>query len=170
MENIYLVGFMGTGKSAVAKKLAAKLKAGFLDLDSIIEEKEKRKIADIFAEDGEAYFRKLEKDNLKEISPKSGLVVACGGGIVLDRDNIELMKSTGKMICLSARPEIILKRVKNQKHRPLLNVENQEKKIIEILKARQPLYDLAHIVIDTSDLSPEDVLTRILDYLNNDRS
>ncbi|MDD5044404.1 MAG: shikimate kinase [Candidatus Omnitrophica bacterium] len=165
MENIYLVGFMGTGKSVVGKALALKLKTAFLDLDSLIEEKEKRKIVDIFAREGEAYFRKLEKEGLKELSRKQGLVVACGGGIVLDKDNIELMRSSGKMVCLSARPEIILKRVGGHKHRPLLNVEDKEKKIKEILDARQPLYALAHICVDTSDSSVEQVLARVLEYL-----
>ncbi|MCM8779684.1 MAG: shikimate kinase [Candidatus Omnitrophica bacterium] len=170
MKNIYLVGFMGTGKSAVGKKLADKLKAKFLDLDSLIEEKEKRKIVDIFAQDGEAYFRVLEKEILKEVAVKSGLVVACGGGIVLDKDNITLMKNTGKMICLAARPEVILERVKHYRHRPLLNVADKEKKIREILKARQALYNLAHITIDTSDLSIEETAEKILGYLKNDRA
>jgi len=166
MKNIYLVGFMGTGKSAVGKSLAAKLKASFLDLDTLIEEKEKREIVDIFTKEGEPFFRKLEKDNLKEVSRKDGLVVACGGGIVLDNDNIELMRSSGKMICLSTRPEIILQRVGNHKHRPLLNVEDKEKKIIETLKVRQPLYNLAHISIDTSDFTVEQVVEKILEFIN----
>ncbi|MCM8763007.1 MAG: shikimate kinase [Candidatus Omnitrophica bacterium] len=166
MENIYLVGFMGTGKSAVGKKLAARLNVRFLDLDALIEEKEGRKIVDIFRENGEPYFRKLEKENLKEISTKDNLVVACGGGIVLDRENIALMKKTGRMVCLRARTEVILERVKRYKHRPLLNVEDKEKAILEILKVRQPLYDLAHFSIDTSDLSIEAVVEKILAHLN----
>jgi len=168
MKNIYLVGFMGTGKSAVGKKLAARLNARFLDLDTLIEEKEKRKIVDIFAKAGEPYFRKLEKEALKEVSCKDGEVVACGGGIVLDQENITLMKNTGTMICLSARPEVILERVKGHKHRPLLNVEDREKKITEILEARQALYNSAHISIDTSDLNVKEVLEKILERLKND--
>jgi shikimate kinase len=170
MENVYLVGFMGTGKSVVGKKLAAKLKAKFLDLDSLIEEKQGRRIQDIFAKEGEPHFRKLEKENLREISRKDGLVIACGGGIVLDKDNIELMRSSGKMICLSTRPEVIFQRVKGHAHRPLLNVEDKEKKITEVLKARQPFYNLAHISIDTSDSSVEQVVEKILEYIKNDGS
>ena len=93
--NIYLVDFMGTGKSVVGRKLARQLNREFLDLDSLIEESQKRPITQIFAQEGELYFRDLEKRVLKEVSIKSNLIISCGGGIVLDKDNIEVMKQTG---------------------------------------------------------------------------
>lgn len=165
MNNIYLVGFMGTGKSAAGRLLAKRLKVKFLDLDGLIEKGQKRKITDIFTKEGEACFRKLEKQALGCVSKDKNLVVACGGGIVLDRANIELMRSTGKMVCLCARPEVILDRVKHYRHRPLLNVEDKENKIEEILSARQPLYDLSDVTIDTSDLTVDEVVKKILSYL-----
>lgn len=160
-NNIYLVGFMGTGKSAVGKRLAKELKLKFLDLDSFIEQRQKRKIVDIFAKDGEPAFRKMEKQTLQEVSQEHDLAIACGGGIVLDSQNIDLMKETGSMVCLSARPEIILARVKDNTERPLLNVKDKEKRIAEILEARQQFYAKAHITIDTSELDIEQVVAEI---------
>ena len=102
MNNIYLVGFMGTGKTAVGKELAKKKKLQFVDLDELIELREKRVISDIFAKNGEPYFRKAEKRVLKEVSKEKKFMVACGGGIVLDKGNIKIMKETGIIICLTA--------------------------------------------------------------------
>ena len=92
MKNIYLVGFMGTGKSAVGSELAKNKQWRFVDLDELIELKEKRSIPDIFAQDGEPYFRRLEKQALKEVSREKEFVVACGGGIVVALENIKIMK------------------------------------------------------------------------------
>ena len=89
--NIYLVGFMGTGKTSVGKELAEKKKWQFVDLDELIELREKRRIADIFAKEGQPYFRKVEKKVLGEVAAQKNFVVACGGGIVTDKDNIKIM-------------------------------------------------------------------------------
>lgn len=168
MKNIYLVGFMGTGKTVVGRELAKKLKREFLDLDTLIEEKEKRKITDIFAKDGEPYFRKVEKEILLEASQKEGKVFSCGGGIVLDKENIQRMKETGIIICLQARPEVILERTREYKHRPLLNVKDSLKRIKELLDFRRSYYQKADYTIDTSDLGIEDVVERILEIIRND--
>lgn len=165
MNNIYLVGFMGTGKTAVGKKVARRLNRRFFDLDSIIEQKQKKKISRIFAEDGEPYFRKVEKQVLKETSAQGDLVVSCGGGIVLDNENIRIMKETGAMICLSARSEVIIARTRRYKHRPLLDVENPEKRIEGLLKIRAPFYAQANYTIDTSDLSVSAITDRIIEYV-----
>ena len=140
MNNIYLVGFMATGKTAVGKELARKKKWHFLDLDELIELKEKRTIADIFAKEGEPYFRRLEKRVLKEVAKEKKFVVACGGGIVIDKENIKTMKENGIIICLSASPEVILQRTQGTSHRPLLNVKDQKKRIELLLKLRAPYY------------------------------
>ncbi len=161
MGNIYLVGFMGTGKTAVGKELAKK-KWQFLDLDDLIELREKRTISSIFAQDGEPYFRRVEKKVLQEVAKEKKFVVACGGGIVLDKDNIKTMKKTGIMICLSASPQVILERTAAYRHRPLLNVGNPKKQIDLLLKLRAPYYAQAHKTIDTSKISIKEVVEKIL--------
>ncbi len=163
MDNIYLVGFMGTGKSSVGRLLAEKTGRKFVDLDDLIEIKEKRKISDIFAKNSEAYFRKVEKETLIEISEKQGIIAACGGGIVIDSDNIRIMKQTGKIICLTANPEVILKRTQRYSHRPLLKVDNPKQKIEELLEKRAAFYALADITIDTSELTVEQVVDKIIE-------
>ncbi|MCX5709171.1 MAG: shikimate kinase, partial [Candidatus Omnitrophica bacterium] len=151
--NIYLVGFMGTGKTSVGKELAKKTKRHFVDLDELIELREKRSIADIFSKSGEPYFRKTESKALKEVSCEKNFVVGCGGGIVLDKNNIKVMKKTGLVVCLKATPQVILKRVCGCAHRPLLNVADQKKRITHLLKLRAPYYAKANKVIDTSKIS-----------------
>lgn len=160
--NIYFVGFMGTGKTVVGKEIARLKKLQFVDLDDLIELKEKRAISDIFAKDGEPYFRKVEKQVLKQVSKEKKFVVACGGGIVLDKDNIKLMKETGTMVCLTATPEVILKRISGSSHRPLLNVKDPKKRIDLLLKMRAPYYAEANKTIDTSKLSVKQVVDKIL--------
>ncbi len=165
MKNIALVGFMGTGKSTIAALLAKKLQAGYVDLDEKIEEKEGMKIVDIFSQKGESYFRKVEKDIVAEISLNEGKIIACGGGVVLNEENVKNIKKSGFMICLEAAPEVILKRTENYKHRPLLNVDDPESKIKELLKKRKPYYSKADYTVDTSRLSAQEVVAEILGWL-----
>lgn len=157
---------MGTGKSSVGRELAAKLKWQFIDLDDLIEFKEKRAISDIFSKSGEPYFRKVEKQVLNEVSGEGNFVVGCGGGIVLDKANIELMKKTGKIICLTATPEVILKRTSSSTQRPLLNVPNPKKQIGLLLKLRAPYYAQADKVIDTSKISVDKVVNGIIKLID----
>jgi len=161
MENIYLVGFMATGKTAVGRELAKKKKWQFVDLDDLIEFRQKQTITDIFAAKGEPYFRKVEKEALKEIAKEKKFVVACGGGIVIDKENVKIMEDTGIIICLTAKLEVILKRTAGLTHRPLLNVPNPKEKIELLLKMRSPFYALAHKTIDTSRLKIEEVAGKI---------
>jgi shikimate kinase len=162
MKNIYLVGFMATGKTSAGRELAKKKKWQFVDLDELIELREKRAIGDIFAKEGEPYFRRIEKRVLKEVAKEKKFVVACGGGIVLDKDNIAIMKNTGTLVCLSAAPEVILKRACGYAHRPLLNVKEPAKQIELLLKLRAPYYALADKTIDTSRVSLKEVVDNIL--------
>jgi len=162
MRNIYLVGFMGTGKTSVGRELARKKKRCFVDLDELIELREKGLIADIFAQKGEPYFRCLEKQALKEVSREKEFVVACGGGIVVASENIKIMKESGVIICLSASPEVILKRTQGHAHRPLLNVADPKKQIGLLLKLRAPYYARADKIIDTSKMTVEKVVDKIL--------
>jgi len=153
---------MATGKSIVGKELAGKLGRKFADLDELIELKEKRSIPDIFAQNGEPYFRKVEKATLAQAAQEDELIYACGGGIVIDAENIAIMRRTGKIICLTAAPEVILRRVGDTSHRPLLNVPDPRKQIELLLKLRQPFYGQADMTIDTSNLSVEQVVDKIL--------
>ena len=162
MNNIYLVGFMGTGKTEVGKELAKEKKLQFVDLDELIELREKRAISDIFAKDGEPYFRKVEKRLLREVSREKKFVVACGGGIVLDKDNIKIMKEAGIIVCLTASPVVILERTSAYRHRPLLNVSNPRKQIELLLKLRAPYYAQADKTIDTSKISIREVVGKIV--------
>ena len=152
---------MATGKTSVGRLLAQKKKWQFADLDELIELKEKRTIAEIFTACGEPYFRRAEKKALKEVSREKKFVVACGGGIVLDKDNIKVMKETGIFICLTAAPEAILKRAAGFSHRPLLNVRDPKKQIELLLKLRSPYYALADKTINTSKLSVKQVVDKI---------
>ncbi len=158
MKNIYLVGFMGTGKTAVGKALAKKTGRKFVDLDDVIEAREGRTIREIFASDKEPYFRKIEKESLKELAPQKGLVIAAGGGIVIDKDNIRTMKETGRMFCLTASVDEIIKRTRGASHRPLLNVPDPRGKIESLLKERAHLYARADDTVDTSGLPIREVV------------
>ena len=153
---------MGTGKTAVGCEVARRKKWRFLDLDELIELKEKRPITDIFAKDGEPFFRRLESRALKEVSNEKKFVVACGGGIVIKAQNIKTMKETGIIICLTAAPEVILKRTASYRHRPLLNVKDPKQQIELLLKLRAPYYARADKTIDGSKLTVEKVAEKIL--------
>lgn len=157
---------MATGKSSVGKEIASHLKCDFLDLDELIEKEEGKSITDIFKEKKEPYFRSLEKKFLGEISRKDKQVVSCGGGIVIDPDNIKLMKETGVMVCLSAKPEIILERARKFSHRPLLNAPDPQERIYSLLAQRQKFYDQADITVDTSAISVKQVATQVLNFLS----
>jgi len=161
MKNIFLVGFMGTGKTSVGKALARKKRWRFVDLDDRIEASEKRKIADIFARDGEPYFRQLEKQALREAVLESSCVIACGGGIVTDPENIEIMKKAGILVCLTASAEVIIERTRRFAHRPLLNVPDPKAKIESLLKIRAAAYALADVSIDTSGVSIQEAAEKI---------
>jgi len=159
--NIYLVGFMGTGKTSVGRQLAKEKKWNFVDLDELIELKQQRRIVDIFALDGEPYFRKIEKKFLKQVSTQKKFVVACGGGVVLDPANIKIMKKTGIVICLCATCKEILKRVSSSTLRPILNVAKPQERIELLLKMRAPYYLQADKLVDTSALSVKQVVQKI---------
>lgn len=167
--NIYLLGFMGTGKTLVGKLLSQRIGWAFLDLDDLIEAKEGLKIVEIFAQKGEPYFRNLETQVLKEVSSQDKLVVACGGGIVLKEENLSLINNSGVGFCLEAKPQIIYERTKNFSHRPLLNVENPQAKIKALLKERAPFYAKVRYHIDTSHLTAQEVVDKILKILKEEK-
>ena len=165
MKNVVLVGFMGTGKTAVGKVLARRLGMKFVDMDDAIEVREGMKISDIFEKKGEPYFRSVEKAAVNDISSQSGLVVAAGGGAVIDEENIRNFKSGGVIFCLVATPDRIFERTKGHIHRPLLNVSDPKEKISELLAKRAQYYARADYRIDTTDLTVDGVVDKITEYL-----
>jgi shikimate kinase len=165
MKNIYIVGFMGTGKTVVGRALAQKARVIFVDLDGCIEEKEKMTINEIFKTKGEAYFRRVEKEELVNASQQKGAVISCGGGIVVDPDNMALMKETGICVCLTASPQEILKRIGVTTHRPLLHSGDPLERIQSLLSARDQSYRRADIIIDTTNLSIEEIVATVFEKL-----
>ena len=116
MKNIYLVGFMGTGKSFVGRILAKKIAAHFMEMDTELERRAGKAIAQIFKEDGEAVFRVMEKNLLSELSFKSGMVVSCGGGVICSEENVVMMKKSGVIVNLFSSAEKIYARTKDDKN------------------------------------------------------
>ena len=169
--NIALIGFMGAGKTAVGKALAKRLGRSFVELDSLIEQKAGKSIPDVFQQDGEIAFRELEIEVTKEISKDKNLVIACGGGIVLNRINIERLRQQSRVVYLTASPGVILKRIASEEgQRPLLEV-NPTLTIHELLSFRKPFYErAADITINTSKLDIDSVVEQIISKLKEDES
>jgi len=165
MRNIVLVGFMGTGKTAVGKRLAKKLGMKYISTDEEIEAKEKRPINDIFAKDGENYFRKIEKETVKKISAMQDVVIAAGGGAVLDEENMKNFRKNSIIICLNATAEEILKRTESFAHRPLLNVPDPLAKIKSLLESRAPYYAKADYTVDTTGKNRDKVVDEIVEIV-----
>ena len=164
MKNIILVGFMGTGKSAVGRALAKKLKWPFIDLDERIEKEARCSVAQIFSTEGEAGFRQREARAVEKAAKTSLSVIATGGGVMLDQENVRLLKESGTVVCLTAQPEVIAQRtLASLPSRPLLNGVgiSPRERIEELLKVRAPFYAQADVVIDTSDKSTQDVVEEI---------
>jgi len=161
-HNIVLIGFMGTGKTTVGKLVAEALGMTFVDMDAVIEKNAGRPISDIFARDGEAHFRGLERNLVRELAARTGLVIATGGGVVLNSDNIRDYSATGLLICLQAAPEIIYARTATTTHRPLLEQDDKFARIISILEKRRPLYDAIPHRIATDTRSPQSIATEIV--------
>lgn len=160
--NIVLTGFMGTGKSVVGKELAKRLGMSYLSTDELIEKREGTKISAIFQKKGESYFRQVETQIVKEVASLDNHVISAGGGVVLREENVSALKKNGFIVCLSASPEVILQRTANNRNRPLLEVDDQKKRIKELLKIRKPFYDKADFSVDTSSLSSKEVVKKIV--------
>lgn len=165
--NVAIFGFMGVGKSAVGRMLAEKLGLSFIDLDQKIVSRTGRSIESIFQEDGEEKFREIEKAVTKEYSALDGQVIACGGGTVIDPENLENLRQSSRMVLLTAEPEVILERVEAEGElRPLLNVEDRLGKIRSLLSERWPRYvEAADIIIDTSEYTLQVVVSIIIENL-----
>jgi shikimate kinase len=170
--SIALIGFMGTGKTVVGKALAERLGKEFIELDSLIEQKAGKTIPEIFQQDGEIVFRELEIAATKEVAKKKNAVIACGGGVILNKINTDRLRQECIIVYLTASPRVILKRTSGDKNeRPLLNRPNKARHIGELLRFRQPFYErAADIKIDTSRLDINAVVGQIIEQLKEDES
>jgi len=169
-SNIALIGFMGTGKSAVGHVLAQKTGWKFVETDALIEQIAGKKIPDIFRQDGEIRFREIEIEAVKQAASGKKQVIACGGGVVLNTINIARLKENGTVVLLRATPAAILRRVSADKTvRPLLkDTGDTALRIRDLLKARRAFYfHAADIIIDTSRLNLEATANAVLKELSN---
>lgn len=165
--NIALIGFMGTGKSVVGKALAEKLGKTLVDTDSVIEIQAGKTISKIFEEEGESEFRKKEKEVVATIAAKKNQIIACGGGVVLNKDNIFRLKQSSIMIWLTASPEIITQRISEDGDgRPLLQGKKTIPEIKSLMLSRKKFYEsAADIKIDTSELNIRTLSEQIINKL-----
>ena len=162
LGKLYLVGFMGAGKSTVGEILSASIGYKFIDLDSLIEERANRKIPEIFSELGETRFRDLETENLITVSElKENTVISTGGGILLKPENVKIIESSGTSIYLKAGIETIWDRIKDDNGRPLLNVEDPYGTAAQLYEGRKELYESSDIIVETDQLTPQIISEKI---------
>lgn len=166
-QNIVLTGFMGTGKSTLGRLLARRLSYEFIDTDCEIEKRADKTVAEIFRQQGESAFRQMERDLVRELAQKEGLVISTGGGLVMNPTNVEALIENSHIICLTASPDEILERMSGQPStRPLLKEADPRKKIIQLLEQRSSVY-AQFDQLATSGKSPEELVNIVLERLES---
>ncbi len=162
-RNLVLMGFMGTGKSALGRKVARLAGCPFREMDAELERRAGKAISRIFAEEGEEAFRGMETRLAEEWGGRGGAVISCGGGVALREENMKALGANGVVVCLTARPEVILERTSRTGRRPLLAGADPGGRIRELLAARAPFYEKIPVRIDTSDADLDALAERLLD-------
>ncbi len=166
-EHIFLIGFMGCGKSTNARYLSKITGAKQMEMDQEIVKDQGMAITDIFAKFGEACFRDLETNLIRSMKEKAPMVVSCGGGAVLREENVALMKECGKIVLLTADPKTIYDRVKDSNDRPVLNGNMNVEYISELMEKRRPRYEAAaDLVVSTDMKNVREICEEILDKCN----
>lgn len=166
--NIFLIGFMGTGKSTISRELKRMLGMERMEMDQMIVEQQGMPISEIFSRFGEDYFRDVESKLLIDLQKKKGMIVSCGGGIVVREKNIGYMKESGKVVLLTATPETVYERVKDSKDRPILNGNMNVEYINELMEKRREKYEAAaDVIVATDGKSVAQICQEIVDKLEN---
>lgn len=166
-NNIFLIGFMGAGKSTIAAELTKELGMQRIEMDQMIVEQQNMPISEIFDKFGEEYFRNIETDLVRELTDKKQMVVSCGGGIVLRDENAKLMKESGAIVLLTATPETIYERVKNSTERPILNGNMNVEYISSLMDQRKDRYfAVADYVVTTDGKSAKEICAEIIEKLS----
>lgn len=161
-NNIVLIGFMGSGKSTVGKAIAESLHMPFYDLDSYIEEKQNMTISEIFENFGEEHFRNIESLVAAELSSKDKVVISCGGGTVLRKENADVLKSNAKVFYLQVDTKTVIKRLENDCSRPLLQREDKQTEISRLLSLRKPIYEAACDYKIDATCETEEIVSEII--------
>lgn len=166
-NNIILIGYMGSGKTTLGKKISFRERIAFLDTDKMIEQKQGKAVSEIFDEEGENAFRQMETDCLKEIMGYSDrYIISVGGGLPLKEENRMLLKELGTVLYLRARPDTIYGRLKNDTTRPLLRGDDPEGKIRTMIQIRGPVYEeAADVIIDVDEKGYETLIGEIIDLV-----
>ena len=166
-STIFLIGMMGSGKSTVGRALAEMLDLEFVDTDNEIETDAGMRVSDIFGHLGEVKFRQWEKEYLRQVSKRKGTVISTGGGVVLNEENRKVLRKAGYTVLLKASPVVIARRIENVEERPLLeNSTGIVERLTDIWGERGTLYEsCAHLLVETDDMNPAEVLQVILDRL-----
>jgi len=169
-KNVVFIGFMAVGKTSVAKEVARRLGKGYVSTDELIVNKVNKSISKIFEENGERFFRELEKDAVKEASMMENVVIDCGGGVILHEENVKELKRSGVIFFLYATPETIFRRSLNELGvRPLLGKTFSLDDVKRLLEKRMPLYlDAADYIVDTTDCNVEAVAEKVVSVLKGD--
>lgn len=170
---IYLAGFMGSGKSTIGPILANTLGWDFYDLDRVIEKREKKKIVQIFEQEGENFFREKETEVLTELSSTDKCIISLGGGTIVSDTNIEIIKKTGKIVYLYTSPVYIYERLKHKRDRPIFKRENSTdvskeeflEKITKLMNQRAEYYEQADVKFTTDDKSVGYTVDEIAKYI-----
>lgn len=166
--NLYLVGFMGTGKTTVSRILAARLGHRWVDSDHEIERLQGRTMTEIFATEGETNFRQMERDFIERGHSAERTVVACGGGLVIQDGMLAALQKRGVVVCLHATVETILRRTAGNRSRPLLNVEDPEKRIRDLYAIRDPIYRRSGSVILTDNRPQIEIVQHVMRVYRRD--
>lgn len=166
-HNIYLTGFMGTGKSTIGRELARFLGKKFVDMDELIEKRLGMTVSEIFDQKGEEFFREQEKIVARELAEQTGRVVATGGGTMLDEEIRRLFVGTGLIICLFTEKDQLIQRLKRTDKRPLLRggEEKVAEKVEQLLEERKDAYSEFSIRVNTTNMTPQEVAKKIIDTL-----
>lgn len=160
--NLYLVGFMGTGKTTIGRAVAQRLGFALIDSDQEIEKAQGRTIAEIFEKDGEAAFRAMERTFIEGGHATARAVVSCGGGLVVQPGMLELLRTKGVVMCLHASIETILARTARARHRPLLNVEDPDARVRKLYAEREPIYKRSGTVVLTDSRPLNDIVGHVI--------